>query len=686
MAEAAAAAYDLHYVDTLQAAVLWLATHPPAAVLVDLDLPAAEELCRKVRTKRRVVDVAIFGLAREITDAAFVRALRWGVDDVTSPGTEGALSHRLIALPADQTIPPTARGDAVVAIRDDSELLVGRLLTNAGYEVEYARDATALRQLAGLERMRLVVASEAAGGTAELVATLRQRGNSATWLVLAPAADVPRLERALAGVPKAGVVSRTDPLEYVLFVSNELAAPQTNAREERRVLHGTLVQFRVAPDGPVEHGYTYNVSPRGLYVRTLAPPVDDHLLVEVAVPNTQTMVRLEGVVAWRRGFARLGSATAPPGFGLRIVGGSEDDLRLWARGCTQLLVARHAPEKPAHTEEPLDELAEPPSPVAVGDAGLDAAGGTSSELTAAMAATPPQDPLGGGPGVEATAQSTPLEVPKSAQAPVIDEAESRRFENATAGSLASLLEPSLPPPERASGKPPAEPDEVAPAPAGSAVGRAAPLGGVHPAPARARKGATLTSLALGGLLGLLFAVGTIGVLLTLEHRRPAPAAPVALPPGPPSVGPQQPSSASAPGPNAPPPDATAAPAVDAGLPEADAGGADAADAGAADAGAADDAAVAADPPGALVPPTPRVTEVAAGELTSFEAFLVVESSASTRVFSNGVDVGPTNTKNRVRCGLRNVRLGDAAGQWRSAGDTVEITCSKLVQIRIEPSG
>jgi len=347
LAEAAAAACELQSVDSLEAAVLALAAHPPPAVLVDLALDDAEKLCRKIRTRRRAVDVAIFGLTSTITEPTFARALAWGVDDVVSPRIEGAIATRLVALPLDPTVPVPERGDAVVATRDESENLVGRMLTNAGYQVEYATDSTSLLHLAASERMRLVVASPDLGSPRDHVATTRRRGGNATWIVLGRPAEVARLERELSDLPRVGVVSLADALDHILFVSNELGVGDGRGeRRERRILHGALCAFCPVGSATLEHGFTYNVSPSGLYVRTLSPPREDRVRIDVLAPGTEQPVRLEGQVAWRRGFGRLGAATAPPGFGVQLVGGELDDRTTWARACTALLVNRAAPAKP----------------------------------------------------------------------------------------------------------------------------------------------------------------------------------------------------------------------------------------------------------------------------------------------------------------------------------------------------
>lgn len=445
LAEAAAAAYELQSVDSLEAAVLALAAHPPPAVLVDLALEDAEKLCRKIRTRRRAVDVAIFGLTSTITEPTFARALAWGVDDVVSPRIEGAIATRLVALPLDPTVPVPERGDAVVATRDESENLVGRMLTNAGYQVEYATDSTSLLHLAASERMRLVVASPDLGSPRDHVATTRRRGGNATWIVLGRPAEVARLERELSDLPRVGVVSLADALDHILFVSNELGVGDGRGeRRERRILHGALCAFCPLGSATLEHGFTYNVSPSGLYVRTLSPPREDRVRIDVLAPGTEQPVRLEGQVAWRRGFGRLGAATAPPGFGVRLVGGELDDRTTWARACTALLVNRAAPAKPraSGSVPPAAPAAAPPRPRGATLLGMGATDGSTPAPPAAPAtpAPPATSTTPAGPPVvtpdPSALSATPAGPPVAATAPAAP---------APGAPLAATTKPDLPP-------------------------------------------------------------------------------------------------------------------------------------------------------------------------------------------------------------------------------------------------
>jgi DNA-binding response OmpR family regulator len=343
-AEAEAAACEIRFADTLQAAVLGLAARHPAAVIVDLECPECETLCQSVRSKRREVDIAVFGVTDRLTDQAFDTALRLGADDVVAFHAEGALSARVVSLPGNPSVPPPLRGDALVAVTDRTHApQIGRVLTNAGYEVEFASDLASLSEVTRLKRTRLAVADGSLGDPCRIIQQARNAGSRATWVLVAPPAEAAHLEDQVRGLERVAVVSATDPPENILFVSNEVAAARRREfRIEPRLLHGTLVAFRGAGGESDDYGFTYNISPGGIYVRTLAPPLEPLVWLETSPPGTQRRVRLEGEVAWRRAFGRLGAATAPPGFGVRVTGGLSGDREAWTRGCSLLLECQRA--------------------------------------------------------------------------------------------------------------------------------------------------------------------------------------------------------------------------------------------------------------------------------------------------------------------------------------------------------
>jgi len=76
-------------------------------------------------------------------------------------------------------------------------------------------------------------------------------------------------------------------------------------------------------------GYTYNISQQGIYVRTLAPPDDELVWLELCPPRGERRVRLvgQGGLAPRLGQERVCDGT--PGFGVQIVDGAKMDMEYW---------------------------------------------------------------------------------------------------------------------------------------------------------------------------------------------------------------------------------------------------------------------------------------------------------------------------------------------------------------------
>lgn len=85
-------------------------------------------------------------------------------------------------------------------------------------------------------------------------------------------------------------------------------------------------------------------------------------------------------------------------------------------------------------------------------------------------------------------------------------------------------------------------------------------------------------------------------------------------------------------------------------------------------------------------PASSSATVPASELEKTEGYLTVESSFDGDVFVNGVKVGKTNQKNKVKCGGRNVVMLRAADKTpKSKGDSIKIPCQDETTVKIEPT-
>jgi hypothetical protein len=88
--------------------------------------------------------------------------------------------------------------------------------------------------------------------------------------------------------------------------------------------------------------------------------------------------------------------------------------------------------------------------------------------------------------------------------------------------------------------------------------------------------------------------------------------------------------------------------------------------------------------------TGAIEAVDVSDLQHYEGYLVVDSSIDAMVMVQGVEAGPTNHRNKVRCRQRNVRLRHKEvptdrTPWLSEGLPVDILCQQVTRVRIEPT-
>jgi DNA-binding response OmpR family regulator len=330
------AAYDLHIERSEKKAVEWLDQEHPCALLIDAEASDAQALVLNVRADHLQAQLPILALVSKPGDLSFAEAFSWGGDDVVGLGQPRPLVTRLRALPHERPVPPE-RGEERVLVADPDRirrLVLGRVLRNAGYQVSFAAELRDVQERATAEHPNLVVLS--AGVTDEargVIESARGHGVTATWIVATPPRQLPEQRRLLEGLQGVVAADGFAPAENVLFLANEMKnAGLADNRSSKRLLFGTTVWMRGAGRDEDDCGFTYNVSEGGLYVRTLAPPDDGLVWLELTPPSVERRVRLVGSVAWRRRFGPREGATVPPGLGVQIVDGAAMDVKLWKEG------------------------------------------------------------------------------------------------------------------------------------------------------------------------------------------------------------------------------------------------------------------------------------------------------------------------------------------------------------------
>jgi hypothetical protein len=208
---------------------------------------------------------------------------------------------------------------------------LSRILHNAGYDVSYVADADDLHDEARERAPAIIVTSmDVTPDPAQDIRACRREGVRSRWVLLSPPRSIQDARALVRGLPSVVVVDGFAPPENVLFLLNELKNPVGKSRRaSKRLLHASLVAFRGAGRDADDFGFSFNVSEGGIYVRTLAPPTDDFVWLELSPPRSERRVRLVGKIAWRRPFGPNEGATVPPGFGAQIVDLARVDVDWW---------------------------------------------------------------------------------------------------------------------------------------------------------------------------------------------------------------------------------------------------------------------------------------------------------------------------------------------------------------------
>jgi DNA-binding response OmpR family regulator len=323
---------DLVVVEDSNQALLWIDRHEASVILFDASTPKAERLCHKARAKRSLSGVPILAMTQELTDVYTEKLYALGADDVVSASAWPALIARLRSLPRqDAPLEPPKLGRAIVADADRGRCdVIGHVLANAGFELRYASDERVLQYYSTQEDVRLVVANADLTAPRPIIERARTAGAKAAWIIMSSKRDIEQHNQALLELVDVATISQNSPPDDLLFLANELTSGKSGSgRASMRVLYGTTVAFRKSGTDNDDWGFTYNISAKGMYVRSLALPDADRVWLELRPPRAKERVRLEGEVMWSSPFGRAVGAAAPPGFAVRLTEGLGEGLNAW---------------------------------------------------------------------------------------------------------------------------------------------------------------------------------------------------------------------------------------------------------------------------------------------------------------------------------------------------------------------
>ncbi len=337
------AALELKFADKPNEVSDWLDENTPRVLLIDDTSEDAAQMCQIARSRVERAGLPIISVAKELDDLSFEEVFSWGGDDAVELSSVRPLLARVRALPtdSDKTV-PSVRGMAVVADPDRARRLVrARVLRNAGYSVNFAVTAEDAANFVASQNAALVVIDSDLPDAASLLKKSQHEieNGQTIFILLCPPRHIAELSAEVGGgTNRVAVSDGFAPPENVLFIANELRRGGTSdKRASRRMLYGTKVSFRGEGRPVDDYGFTYNVSAGGMYVRTLAPPVDDVVWLELQPPRADRRVRLECEVVWRRPFGPADHATVPPGFGARISDATKRNMECWLNGYNAFL-------------------------------------------------------------------------------------------------------------------------------------------------------------------------------------------------------------------------------------------------------------------------------------------------------------------------------------------------------------
>ena len=318
----------------------------PRCICVDGDGAELAATTTWIREHASLFSTPVIAMVSCLRDSSFVDAYRHGADDVIVRSNIGGVTRRIANLQSfDPTVrPPINQGRVLISYpSDEYRRLIGRVLRNAGFDVQFAVGADEIVEaMASDTPPELVVVSDELLSVYE-VDRPRQVAHAAKTPFIVVTANTATPTKQDPNLEAVAIVSRTAPPDHLLFLANDLLTRGGHQRQSPRYLFDTICSFRTEGAFSPEYGLTYNLSETGIYVRTLDPPPSDaRLWLELRPPGFTETVHLRGKLVWRA-IPGQRALTTPPGFGLQIEAESSParDLQLYRRAYNRLAAVPH---------------------------------------------------------------------------------------------------------------------------------------------------------------------------------------------------------------------------------------------------------------------------------------------------------------------------------------------------------
>ncbi len=320
-----------------------LAEQRPLLVLMDMFMPGEPgDVCsRIIRGNKELADLPILMMTSSRADAEIRRALMAGVDDfIPKPLVEGQLLAKLASMRAHLGRPgplPQVAASSTLLLADDDVLtrtIVGKVLEGAGFRVLQAE--TGLEALQILHKARplpdvLVLDLFMPGmGGAELIRRIRE---TPTWahlpiMVISGVRNDAAIQQELARLGVADLVEKDEAaLESIAKRASALVFRGDEIRHGKRVDFFRCCELRRRPEEGWMTGFTTNLSPNGVFVRTVTcAPADSVIDFRFELSAKRSTVVTKATVVWSQELEPRAGRPAP-GMGLRFLDLGEDARR-----------------------------------------------------------------------------------------------------------------------------------------------------------------------------------------------------------------------------------------------------------------------------------------------------------------------------------------------------------------------
>jgi len=273
------------------------------------------ELCLSVRANDGLENTPILGVVDDPWTGGVSEAFAAGVDGYCLGSQQSGLKNRLdLLLSQREAGAKSASGNVLVL---DNEGLrrapVIRSLRQMGFAVACVDSADKLDTESGSK----LCVCRASLVSADLVHRLRADQPYCPYVFVGTRGELAALPEGLRSSERAHLLYDDDPAHVSFMVNHVLLGTVELQRRSRRLAYATVVVGETRL-GQQVHGYSYNVSMGGLFVRMLNPPaMGTELMLEFAPPSSDKRVKLQSFVAWRQAWTG-GLYGMPCGFGVQF--------------------------------------------------------------------------------------------------------------------------------------------------------------------------------------------------------------------------------------------------------------------------------------------------------------------------------------------------------------------------------